>query len=482
MATKKRESHCRDHCPSTASLRKAVHAHLLSLGFSKNCKGYFVDGELTKEKIRDLHSTQRQEILEQHRPFIETYGPELVQHFATGRQVDAASIDPELVEVAAESLESRLFRLACLLWSVPVSQGFGRRLRFLVRDRQNGRLIGLFAIGDPVFNLSARDTWIGWTHEDRSRRLIHVMDAYVVGALPPYSQLIGGKLVAALMGSKEVKDAYERKYLGLESVISKKENRARLVLLTTTSALGRSSIYNRLFIPGGPQFLRIGATKGFGHFHLSGGIFKALREYLAASGHPYASGHRFGMGPNWKIRVARAALEKLGIDGNAVLRHGIEREVYAVPLATNWQEILLGGQKNVRSCVLPASEIADFCLRRWIEARADERLSAPQKSCTSFGEASASVAVTTSESVYRVPGEGKSAYYRPGHADGDCWAALSGEMADVPLVASVQSEAMRPVNRISWSGVSPRVRIVLEDNGKRVRRSAVCAGLDTAAL
>ena len=67
------------------------------------------------------------------------------------------------------------------------------------------------------------------------------------------------------------------------------------------------------------------------------------------------------MGPNWKIRVARAALEKLGINGNAVLRHGIEREVYAVPLATNWQEILLGGQKNVRSCVLPASEIADFC-------------------------------------------------------------------------------------------------------------------------
>ena len=127
------------------------------------------------------------------------------------------------------------------------------------------------------------------------------MDAYVVGALPPYSQLIGGKLVAALMGSKEVKDAYERKYLGLESVISKKENRARLVLLTTTSALGRSSIYNRLSIPGGPRFVRIGATKGFGHFHLSGGIFEALREYLAASRHPYASGHRFGMGPNWKI-------------------------------------------------------------------------------------------------------------------------------------------------------------------------------------
>jgi hypothetical protein len=182
--------------------------------------------------------------------------------------------------------------------------------------------------------------------------------------------MIGGKLVAALMGSKEVKDAYERKYLRRRAIISKKEKHARLVLLTTTSALGRSSIYNRLSIPGGPQFIRIGVTKGFGHFHLSGGIFESLRAYLEATGHPYASGHRFGMGPNWKIRVARAALGKIGINGNAILKHGIEREVYIIPLARNWQEILLGKQKNIRSCVLPTSEIADFCLQRWIMPRA----------------------------------------------------------------------------------------------------------------
>lgn len=370
MAIKRRESRSSDHLSSAASLRDLIHTHLLSLGFSKNCDGYFVDGELSKQKIRDLHSTQRQELLEKNRPFIEKYGPELVDYFAEGKQVDPASIDPELTEVTADSLESRLFRFACLLWSVPVSQGFGRRLRFLVRDRQNGHLIGLFALGDPVFNLSARDNWIGWTHEDRSRRLIHVMDAYVMGALPPYSLLIGGKLVAALIGSKEVQEAYERKYIGRQAIISRKKNRARLVLLTTTSALGRSSIYNRLSIPGGPHFLRIGATKGFGHFHLSGGIFESLRGYLEALGHPYASGHRFGMGPNWKIRVVRTALDKLGMDGNSILRHGIERDVYAIPLARNWREILLGRQKNVRSCLLPASEIADFCLRRWIVPRA----------------------------------------------------------------------------------------------------------------
>ena len=351
------------------SLRRALHRHLIRLGFSKNGNGYFVDGPLSKQKIRDLHSIQRQEVLDRNRDFINAFGSKLANHFATGRQVDPESIDPELVEVEADSLESRLFRFACLLWSVPVSQGFGRRLRFLVRDRQNGCLIGLFAIGDPVFNLSARDNWIDWTHQDRSQRLIHVMDAYVVGALPPYSYLIGGKLIAALMASMEVKDAYDRKYLGREAVISGKENRARLVLLTTTSALGRSSLYNRLRIPNGPNFIRIGTTKGFGHFHLAGGIFELLREYLEVLGHPYASGNRFGMGPNWKIRVARAALDNLGIDGSSILKHGIEREVYAIPLANNWRAILQGRQKNVRACVLPAAEISSYCLQRWMIPR-----------------------------------------------------------------------------------------------------------------
>ena len=356
--------------PNGTLLCDVIHEHLTSLGFSKNGKGYFVEGELTKQKIRDLHSAQRKDVLKQRQSFVETQGPALIKYFATGREVDPGAIEPEVVEVKIDSLDARLFRFACLLWSVPVSQGFGRRLRFLVKDRQNGQLIGVFALGDPVFNLSARDNWVGWTHEDRCDRLVHVMDAYVVGAVPPYSQLIGGKLVAALMTSKEVKRAYERKYLGSESVIRRKKHRARLALLTTTSALGRSSIYNRLALPGGTRFLRIGTTKGFGHFHLSGDIFESLRGYLVATGHPYASGHRFGMGPNWKLRVVRAALDGIGIDGNSILKHGIEREVYAIPLASNWQKILLGSNKNLRSLASPASEIADFCLARWMIPRA----------------------------------------------------------------------------------------------------------------
>jgi hypothetical protein len=54
-----------------------------------------------------------------------------------------------------------------------------------VLDRQNDKLIGLFGLGDSVFSLKARDEWIGWNSETRETRLRHVMDAFVLGAVPP---------------------------------------------------------------------------------------------------------------------------------------------------------------------------------------------------------------------------------------------------------------------------------------------------------
>ena len=356
--------------PNAHALRRALKAHLVDVGFLRNGSGYCLPENLSKQKIRHLHAGHRREVLERQQEFIEEEGPGLAAHFADGRTLDPAKIEPEVVEVLAGSREARLFRFATLLWSVPVSQGFGRRIRFLVRDRHNDCLIGVLALGDPVFNLNARDSWVGWTHTDRASRLVHVMDAYVLGAVPPYSQLIGGKMVAALLGSQEVNDAYERKYFGKEAVITRRAHRAQLVLLTTTSALGRSSIYNRLVIPQGVRFTRIGETRGFGHFHISGEIFEALRAYLDQEGHPYAAGHRFGMGPNWKIRVIRAALDHLGIDGNSILKHGIKREVYAVPLADNFREILLGRREDAVSRALPASSITGYCLERWVLPRA----------------------------------------------------------------------------------------------------------------
>jgi hypothetical protein len=51
-------------------------------------------------------------------------------------------------------------------------------MRYLVWDDGHNRLAGVFALGDPVYNLSVRDTKIGWSVHDRAQRLVGLLDAY----------------------------------------------------------------------------------------------------------------------------------------------------------------------------------------------------------------------------------------------------------------------------------------------------------------
>lgn len=120
-----------------------------------------------KDVIRSLHSGHRADRLAQNRDFIKAHSADLLKHFATGKDIDPTKIQPVLERVRSGTEESDLFRLASLTWSVPVSNGFGRRIRYLVRDKQNDKIIGLIAIGDPVFNLSVRDKLIGWDSKAR---------------------------------------------------------------------------------------------------------------------------------------------------------------------------------------------------------------------------------------------------------------------------------------------------------------------------
>lgn len=322
-----------------------------------------------KAEIRAQHALQRAEYRQREMAFVLRYGRHLLRHFADGCEVQPERIDPVLCPVIKEGEDAALFRFATLLWSVPVSRGYGRRMRFLVRDRTNGKLIGLFSLADPVFNLRARDTWIGWSVDDRRQRLVNVMDANVVGAVPPYTHLLGGKLVASLMTSREVCDEFAARYADTRGIISKQTKRAQLLLITVTSALGRSSLYNRLKLAGLMEFVRVGKTEGWGHFQVPNNLFLHMRHLLQLVGHPYASGHQFGQGPNWRMRVAREALKEVGLDPD-LLRHGISREVYAAALAPGWREYLCGGSARCSVERPAAGDIAAAAVSRWMVPRA----------------------------------------------------------------------------------------------------------------
>lgn len=351
-----------------ARLVRKFREHLSDLGFRRS-KGALTFEGSGKDVIRGLHAEHRGDRIDANEEFISEHYDKLKQYFASGTDISPEEITPRLERIEAGTWQSNLFRLASLTWSVPVSSGFGRRMRYLVWDDHNNKLIGLIAIGDPVFNLSVRDKLIGWNVKDRGKRLVNIMDAYVLGAIPPYSQLLGGKLVASLVRTREIYDDFAEAYGDTRGIISKKKKKARLLIVTTTSSLGRSSIYNRLKLGDQKYFSAIGFTGGWGHFHIPDDLFGEMRGYLRDIGHPYADLHKYGEGPNWRMRTTRAALTALGYKED-MLRHGIQREVYLCEMASNALKILRTGtgRPNLRA-LKTVEDVSKLALERWVIPR-----------------------------------------------------------------------------------------------------------------
>jgi hypothetical protein len=350
-------------------LRTRILSLLLGQGFKLGDEYVVSQRNHSKNKIRRIHAMSRQERLKLEQPFVHRWLPRISKYFASGSDVNPSLIDPEPVLVEDDEEMAALFRLACLWWSVPVSRGFGRRFRVLVFDRSNGKLIGLLGLTDPVFNLRARDSWIGWGAGEREERLVHVMDAYVLGAIPPYNQLLGAKLVALIATSDFIRALFRRRYRNTRSIILEREFDGRLAMVTATSALGRSSIYNRLRFDGVEAFQPVGFSEGYGHFHLANGTYEMIREYLALLGDDEVNRYKFGSGPNYRIRVVRKALEHLELPGD-LLRHGVRRAVYVAPLAKNSSAFLRGENERLLWYGRPLEEVIGVWRERWLLPRA----------------------------------------------------------------------------------------------------------------
>lgn len=344
---------------------------------SANADG--VSSSFAKSQMRRAHQRQRDDILRASADFLASKEESLLEHFADGVDVEPAAIDPILIPVRSNQ-DADLFRYASLQWSVPVSSGYGRRSRFVIRDRQNNKLIGIFALGDPVIGLRARDQVIGWNIQQRNNRLYNIYDAYVLGAVEPYRQLIGGKLVALCTLSNEVRDFLVSKYAGRITEIRAEQKDPTPALITTTSSLGRSSTYNRVTFEGRKMFRSVGYTEGFGHFQISDELFKKLKlhvEACIASGEvdeKRAQSNRYGQGPNWKFRVIRNALELLGIEEtDDLLKHQLRREVFLAPAAQNWDSFLRGETDSLDAFNLPLEDLASYYRERWAVGRANRR-------------------------------------------------------------------------------------------------------------
>jgi len=335
--------------------------------FEKERVNIFPPNVYEKKVIKKMMALKRYEILKKNIKWIRENVSFARNNIADGRDVLQSEILPE-IEVCNSPSQHRLFRILRFYWSSPYSDYVGRRLKFIIRDAALPQkpVIGIIALGSPIIHIPERDKWIGWDIKTRSDNIIYTMDAYVLGAMPPYNFLLGGKLLSYILASNEIRNIYSRKYEKQITLI-KKRKANDLVAIFVTSLYGRSSQYNRIKFYNDLLFKHIGETKGYGSLHLSDETFNAMKKLL--HNRDILVTNKFGDGPNWKMRLIRTTGDILGFDSDFLLRHSFKRWIYLVPLAENFKEFLQGKTKKINYKNYPLGELISFWRERWFNMR-----------------------------------------------------------------------------------------------------------------
>ena len=351
-------------------LRNEVFNSLINSGFSITEDGHLILPE-NKDYFRKAQCNSVNYIIKKNREFILKHDLEYIDRYVIdGKSLDPKNIEPKLIAVN-NNFEGNIFKWIKMHWSIPISAGYGRRLRYIVMDRTNGAIMGIIGLSDPVFAMKDRDYYIGWSTDIRKKNLKHIMDAFVLGSIPPYSLVLGGKLVASLISSPGIRKDFYSKYKGKKSLISGEIFNGKLAAITTASALGKSSIYDRIKIPDGSEFIHVGWTRGSGEFQFANNIYNKLYK-LASQSVKWTKNPLWGKGTRNRRVVIQEALRMLNLPPDFNY-HNIKRELFFIPLGSKSIEYLNGHAKHINYYGKTQAEISEYMLKRWVIPRSERR-------------------------------------------------------------------------------------------------------------
>ena len=355
---------------SISILRERVLCKLVDSGFIvSNNEKLIVPKD--KEYFRKVHCEATRYMLRKNSKLIQKFDEQFIEKYvANGTDLDVKCIDPRLVKVTDEK-QSNLFRWIKLHWSIPISAGYGRRLRYILYDKNNDAVIGIIGLADPVFGLRDRDDFIGWDYQTKKSRLKHIMDAFVLGAIPPYSLILGGKLVATSLMSSKIRHDFSQLYKGSVSIISGEVFNGKLAAITTASALGKSSIYDRIKVPRSSAFFHIGWSKGSGEFHFTNGLYEEMFK-LASNKVKWTKNPLWGNGVRNRRVVVQQALRMMDLPSKFIY-HNIPRELFMVPLGSNTLKFLQGKSRKIGYYEISNADLFKYSLDRWLIPRSQRR-------------------------------------------------------------------------------------------------------------
>jgi hypothetical protein len=181
--------------------------------------------------------------------------------------------------------------------------------------------------------------------------------------------LLGGKLISCLIASDEVRKIYKKKYKDAVTIIEKR-TASDLYGIFTTSLYGKSAQYNRLKYKESFLYQPIGQTKGFGTLHLSKETINEMVDLLKSK--KIEVNHGFGDGPSYVMRVINAAGELLGFDPDYLLKHSFRRNIYFVPIAKNYKDLLNGVSRKPEYHKYSKTELTKYWQERWYSKRRND--------------------------------------------------------------------------------------------------------------
>lgn len=348
-----------------AFLRRKIINALKEQGFKINPHVSVVGH--SKLAFKRVQQRARLEQISFHKKFLEEFSDLAKTYCRDGKDINPERIKLELREVKSGSFEEILFRWWNFIWwSIPYQRSYGRQMRFLLWDTTHDAPFGLVCLQSPVLKMSVRDDYLGLPKDKLDIWVNKSMNAQRVGALPPYNELLGGKMVALSLTANEIRETYKEKYKNYISVIKGRKLKPDLLFITTTSAFGKSSLYNRLKYDGAMVAESLGYTQGSGTFHIPEELYVELLDSLKSKKIDITRG--YGHGPSRKLRLISLGLLHLGLRSYEF--HGIKREFYLFPLVKNLREVIQNGKRPIW-LDRPFDKLVDYWKERWALPRAE---------------------------------------------------------------------------------------------------------------
>ena len=318
----------------------------------------------TKAQLKLVHRKSKEDKIHKHSKFLRENQKLAKEYAVDGSEIDPSEIKLELRQVTPDSTESKLFLWWNLAWwSIPFERPVGRQMRYILWDKGHDAPFGLIGLHSPPLKMAVRDKYLNITKEKLDYWVNMSLHGQRLGALPPYNDLLGGKMVAMALSSNEIRGNYSEKYKNRKTWMKKRIIPSELLFVTTTSAFGKSSVYERVRYNDEHVSEFLGFTAGTGTFFISDQLYKDLVSYLRSIGKNVPIG--YGTGPSKKHKYVDMSLKKLGFGGNTTR---IKRGFYLFSHVKNLNQVISEKEKP-KWHDRPFSKLGDFWINRYAVPR-----------------------------------------------------------------------------------------------------------------